>query len=241
MNLALANSYVNGELAWYASSALPSDYEIELPAEHDCRSKDAGCCCSLLGDDGLLVVLDALRDNLREWDCDSNLAFFNDRPIYDLVEIFIRDDNSNVESVIAAKIFEYETGFYFIPLTFPANKGVIRILKHLSLDERVGFLTEIVRVFRNLVRLGGGVESFNRDVVRLLGQFVGLLRLAISEHSDTDADNADTDADNPPVHEESLDAAQAWSEYLDRSKTAYGWNPRKVFQAGWDARGGDCE
>ena len=34
---------------------------------------------------------------------------------------------------------------------------------------------------------------------------------------------------------------EAWLAYLDARGDSRGWNPRKIFEAGWTARGGDCE
>lgn len=207
MRLELANAYIGDELARNAVAALPNDYEVEFPSERQGRNDYSSTDIPSLGKSGILIVLDALRDNLREWNLDPNISSFNVRPLYDLVEITAIDDNGNPEGRISAKVFEFETGFFAIPLTFPANERVIGILKYLSLDERVGFLTELVRIFRNLVRFIGNGQSVYGDIVRLLGQFVGLLSLAVSEYCDHDAECSCDCSDDSPVHVESVSGA----------------------------------
>lgn len=202
--LPLPCSYIDDELARNAMNALPSDYKIVLPSEVLGSDNKTFSNVSCMVDQSLFVVLDALRNNLREWDITANDSIVNYRPLYDLVEIFSRDSNGDIKSVTAAKIFDFDTGFFFVPLTFPANEGVVTILGYLSADERVGFLAELVRVFRNLVCFVSNVEGLHRDVVRLLGEFVGLLRLACGYDGDDDTDCAGNDSNDSQLHCQSL-------------------------------------
>ena len=81
-------------------------------------------------------------------------------------------------------------------------------MPELSLEQRVGFLTELVRVFSNLVRFHSGVEGLRSDLVGCLGQLVGFLRLAVRDYCDSEAGSSDDGAgnagDDSPFHDLSV-------------------------------------
>lgn len=137
------------------------------------------------------VVLAALVNELRERDRDFLAARHLAVPVAQPVHLLSLDEDGHIESRVAARVGEGEGVTFFIPLADPLNVRWISLLQGLTLDERVRVLTELVRIFGDLVRFHGLGEGF-------VGDLVGLLRLAVSEarehpsgHSD---ERRDTDS-----------------------------------------------
>lgn len=209
----LASFYLGSELARDAESTLPSYYDVEssfvTACDHSDMSNGSGVGGGFLS---FLVEQNSLFNEIVNWDADSVNIRFYFRPVADLVEVISRDDDGNFVSSIAAKVFDSDGCFFHIPTTFPINKVGLGILPELSLEQRVGFLTELVRVFSNLVRFHSGVEGLRSDLVGCLGQLVGFLRLAVRDYCDSEAGSSDDGAgnagDDSPFHAVSLSGGE---------------------------------
>lgn len=204
----LASHYLSSEVARNAYAALPANYKIECSfvfPRTDEKSLRSGTSLFFGSSE---IVSAAFVGKIRERNEEASAGSFNLRPLVDLVEVIARDDDGNFESTISAKIFDFDAGFFGVPLTFPPNEGVVNVLGYLSFEERIGFLTELVRVFSNLVRFHSGVESLHSDLIRCLGQFVGLLSLAVRDYRDNDPSGTDDHSnhagDDSPIHIETL-------------------------------------
>lgn len=126
-----------------------------------------------------------------------------------LVQVISRNDNGRFERSITALIHESEGGSFTVPVRFPLDKPVFFLLSGRTLNERVRLLTEFVRIFGDIVRNLSSSNSVRSDAVRCLGQFVGLLRLAVGDECGDESGDPENDCHNvrdcwSPVHNASL-------------------------------------
>lgn len=204
----LARFYLGNELVRDAEATLPSDYDIESSFVEACNDCVSFGLESPGTDHSLFIERNSLLNEILNGNDYSSLIGFNMRPVCDLVEVISSDDDGNVMSFIAAKVFDSDDCFFFVPVAFPINIMRFRILAYLTFEQRIGFLTELVRVFSNLVRFHGSAESLRSDLVGCLGQLVGFLRLAVRDYCEAQADCSDDGSgnagDDSPFHVASL-------------------------------------
>lgn len=204
----LGRFYLSNELVRDAERTLPSDYNVEDAFIETCTNPEAFGLELTRSDYRFFIEKNSVLNELINWNRDTFPFRFYYRPVADLVEVISRDDDGNFVSCIAAKVFDSDSGYFTIPIAFPIDEMRLGILAYLSLEQRIGFLTELVRTFSNLVRIQSGLESMRSDLIRCLGQLVGFLRLAVRDYSESKPAPADKNSsytgDDSPVHVKSL-------------------------------------
>src|SRR5690606_31331601 len=105
---------------------------------------------------------------LRERDLKLLSAWNVAVPVAQPVHVLSLDEDGHVVSRVAARVGDSEDEAFFIPLAEPLNMRWVSLLEDLTLDERVRVLTELVRIFSDLVRFHGLFDGALRDLVGLL-------------------------------------------------------------------------
>lgn len=197
--LALADVELDRLLAGIPELADPTDIECHVTAVRHAEPDDADVAGIRADRRFLTRVFGAALRNIRERDNDILSSGHAIVSVYELIDSVARESDGGIHRDVTAAIGDPRDGGFLIPLRTPLDVRWVGLLQGLGVRDRVRLLTELVRVLGNLVRFASLGESIRGDLIRCLGDLVGLLRAAVRDArkhpSDEPNDGRATDAD----------------------------------------------
>jgi hypothetical protein len=205
---------------------IPEDHNVEgqpeLPLNRDMGVEDVA--------DSPGWDFAPLLSNLLERDIDlvAGVSVF---PVAHCVNVVTCDDNGRLERAVAAAVYEDEDSVACIPLGRPLDERFLGRMEQCSPAQRVRLLTEFVRIFRELVSVGGLGESLLGDAVCRLRELVRFLRVALCEIRtmiSSESDDAARDRgqarndDADPLHSSSPSVAGSGADRSDADNSTVG-------------------
>lgn len=140
-----------------------------------------------LGEPGVYPQL--LREFRRRHN-DLATGRYVDIPDFHFVEVVpVQHHHHGRDRHVGAYVPQDNGAVLFVPLDTPIHQPAFSLAAHLPLEEQVGVLAELVRLFSDAVRHPRLVQSVPRETVGNLCLLIGVLRSTVREYSDQAPDS----------------------------------------------------